>query len=83
MQSIERRNVVRAAMLADRRSPEGKEAWRRALRSAVHEQQQLGRSTTATEVYRILLEGVSLMARAQVDEDVAAQHVVAKLKLAW
>ncbi len=83
MMPVERRNVVRAAMLADRHVPEGKEAWRRALRATVHEQQQLGRSTTATEVYRILLEGVTMMARASVDADVAARHVVAKLRLEW
>ncbi len=83
MMPIERRNLVRAAMLAERTTPEGGEVWRRALRACVHEQQSLGREVTGTNVYRILLEGVTMMARAGVDEDVAARHVVGKLRLDW
>ncbi len=92
MMRIERRNVVRQAMLADGRSPEGKEAWRRALRALVHEQQQLhtnvsGASSssaqTATDVMRALVSGSLRMAVVGCDEDEAAQMVVGLLQLEW
>ncbi len=83
MMNIERRNVVRAAMLADRHVPEGKEAWRRALRALVHEQQQLHTNETATDVMRALVSGVEHMLHGNADEDEAARMVVGLLQLEW
>lgn len=83
MQPIERRNVVRQAMLADRRSPEGGRAWRRALRALVHEQQQLHTNETATDVMRALVSGVTHMAVTGADEDAGARMVVGLLHLEW
>ncbi len=84
MQSIERRNVVRSAMLADRHTAEGKEAWRKALRSLVHEQQQLRRDTRATEVMHALLSGVThMLVVDDATEDDAARMVVGLLQLEW
>lgn len=83
MQAIERRNLVRAALKADRRTPDGGEAWRRALRALVHEQQQLRRRTTATDVMRALVSGRVHMAVVGVDEDQGARMVVGLLQLEW
>lgn len=84
MQPIERRNVVRAAILAERHTPEGKAALRRAIRALVHEQQQLQRSTTATDVMRALCHARLELIEGHVkDEDAAAQVVVAMLQLDW
>lgn len=83
MQAIERRNVVRAALLADRHAETGKEAWRRALRALVHEQRQLSTSQTATDVMRALVAGTLRMAVTGCDEDEAARMVVGLLQLEW
>ena len=83
MQPIERRNLLRQALKLDRRSPEGSEAWRRALRALVHEQQQLHTNEPATDVMRALVSGVTHMAVTGADEDDAAQLVVGLLQLEW
>jgi hypothetical protein len=83
MQAIERRNLVRAALKADRRSAQGREAWMRALRALVHEQQQLRRESTATDVMRALVSGRTHMAVCDVDEDAGAQMVIGLLQLEW
>jgi Arc/MetJ-type ribon-helix-helix transcriptional regulator len=83
MMNIERRNLVRQAILADRTSRAGKEAWRRALRALVHEQQQLHTNETATDVMRALLSGVTHMSVTGADEDQAARMVVGLLQLEW
>lgn len=80
---IERRNLVRAALKADRRTREGGELWRRALRALVHEQQQLRRDTTATDVMRALVSGRVHMAVCDVGEDDGARMVVGLLQLEW
>ncbi len=83
MQSVERRNLVRQAMVADRHTPEGGEVWRRALRALVHEQQQLRTNETATDVMRALVSGVTHMCVTNADEDAAARMVVGLLQLEW
>jgi len=83
VQAIERRNVVRAALKADRRTKEGGELWRRALRALVHEQQQMHSNETATDVMRALVAGATRMAVTGEDENVAAQMVVGLLQLEW
>jgi hypothetical protein len=84
MMNIERRNVVRQALLADRHTPQGGEAWRRALRALVHEQQQLHRSATATDVMRALVHArLELVSEHVPDEDAAARIVVDMLQLDW
>lgn len=83
MQAIERRNLVRLALKLDRRTREGAEAWRRALRALVHEQQQLRRDATATDVMRALVSGRTHMAVTDADEDAGAQMVVGLLQLEW
>ncbi len=83
MQSIERRNLVRLALTLDRRSDTGREVWMRALRALVHEQQQLRRNETATDVMRALVSGVTHMAVTGADEDVAARMVIGLLGLSW
>lgn len=83
MQNIERRNLVRQAMLADRHTAEGGVVWRKALRALVHEQQQLHTNETATDVMRALVSGVTRMAVTGEDEDAAAQMVVGLLQLEW
>lgn len=83
MQAIERRNLVRAALSADRKSREGGELWRRALRALVHEQQQLRTDETATDVMRALVAGTTRMAVTGCDEDEAARMVVGLLQLEW
>lgn len=83
MQAIERRNLVRAALKTDRRTPEGGALWRRALRALVHEQQQLQRRTTATDVMGALLAGSLHMAVTGADEDRGARMVVGLLHLEW
>ena len=83
MQAIERRNLVRAALVADRRTPEGREVWMRALRALVHEQQQLRRGETATDVMRALVSGVTHMAVTSSDEDAGARMVVGLLQVEW
>lgn len=83
MQKIERRNVVRAALKADRRTSEGYAAWVKALRALVHEQQQLQRRTTATDVMRALVSGRVHMVVCDVDEDAGAQMVIGLLQVEW
>ncbi len=83
MMNVERRNLVRAAMLADRRDPSGKEAWRKALRALLHEQQQLRRDTRATEVMGALVAGHLHMIVTDADEDRAARMVIGLLQLEW
>lgn len=83
MMPIERRNIVRLALKLDRRTPEGGEAWRRALRALVHEQQQLRRETTATDVMRALVSGRVHMVVCEVDEDEGARMVIGLLQLEW
>ena len=83
MMPIERRNLVRAALKADRRTPEGGELWRRALRALVHEQQQLRRDTRATDVMRALVSGRTHMAVTGADEDRGARMVIGLLQLDW
>lgn len=83
MQPIERRNLVRSALKADRRSEAGRELWMRALRALVHEQQQLHRDATATDVMRALVSGRTHMAVCDVNEDAGAQMVVGLLQLDW
>lgn len=83
MQAIERRNLVRAALRADRRTVAGRELWMRALRALVHEQQQLRRDETATDVMRALVSGAVHMSVTGADEDAGAQMVVGLLQLKW
>lgn len=83
MQAIERRNLIRAALVADRFADAGKEAWRKALRALVHEQQQLRRGAFATDVMRALVHARMEMFRLDVDEDEAARIVVEMLQLEW
>lgn len=81
--NIERRNLVRSALLVDRRTRAGGEVWRRALRALVHEQQQLRSNETATDVMRALVSGATRMAVTGCDEDEAARMVVGLLQLEW
>lgn len=83
MQAIERRNLVRLALKLDRHTREGAEVWKRALRALVHEQQQLHREATATDVMRALVSGRMHMAVTDANEDAGAQMVVGLLQLEW
>lgn len=83
MQAIERRNLVRAALKLGRDTEAGREAWRRALRALVHEQQQLHRETTATDVMRALVSGRTHMMVCEADEDEGARMAVGLLQLEW
>lgn len=84
MMNIERRNLVRHALASDRHTQAGKAVWIKAIRALVHEQQQMHRDTSATDVMRALSHArLELVSEHVKDEDEAARVVVTMLQLDW